>query len=183
MKKATLLTMALFITASLFITCYAQNTISVAIQQQDTVYPCGENLFFATLAYSGNGSHQINLSARVDIVDRSCNTAGSSAVYIKIDSVLGASNVVIVNDTAMSQVSFTNTTTPLTIRYHLYIDCSVLPSTFNVSSISVLQTWQDNAALLTYDVDSTNNIDSNYTVANILVPSIIPPSNLSFCQS
>ncbi|MFN0190094.1 MAG: hypothetical protein ACKVQV_15450, partial [Bacteroidia bacterium] len=121
------------------------NPIPVNFLSNDTIGACLENLFVAT--FIANGSHRIRIKPLLNFNVPSVNSCLDSINHPQVFFALDSSSLTVsdqVLDTSTGKWTATITGTGMcTLYYHIYIDCSVIPTGDSTASITLSQVWTD----------------------------------------
>ena len=144
MKK--FLSLILFLGFHLSLQAQAPDTIPVNIQAIDTIIgACLENGFEAS--FYANGPHRISIEPLLKFNGTSVNSCLDSINHPQMFFALDSSSLTVsdqILDTNTGKWTATITGTGLcTLYYHIYIDCSVIPTGNSTASLTLSQVWTD----------------------------------------
>jgi hypothetical protein len=162
MKKQLI---TLCVTGILFIltsVTYSQNIAVNVTPPADTAGVCRENLFMAE--FTASGVHTIQISSFVlngnNPVTSSCGqvpVAPNVLIVLNTDSTTTTISNITVDTSAGTWTGTLNDTGTVRLAYHIYIDCSVIPSSPGSQSLKLKQVWSDPGSSFNYILNMGND--------------------------
>jgi hypothetical protein len=186
MKKFYHFTMQALVCILLTVSLYAQQTVPVNLTPTGTIGACSNNLF--TAKFKANGTHRFTVHAYITVNGLPINyyscTAPANAprIFIAFNSVSGATISSLQTDTiGGTWTANFNYNDTVVLSYHIYVDCSVIPTSTNNPPVNLVQVLTDSTGNFNYQVIGGTN--DTLQTSNIKTPYITDISSSVYYAS
>jgi hypothetical protein len=173
MKKALFL--ILFVSFQFYVRA---DSIPVNLSANGTIGACLENQFVAI--FQTDSLHRLSIEPLLNSNDTTVNSCLDSIYHPQLLFSLDSSSVPVsdqVLDTNTGRWTVTiNSTGICTLYYHIYIDCSVIPTSNTTSTLSLSQIWTDS---LSHIYSFGGNVDTSASLV-VFKPHLVSIGTSSF---